>query len=322
MKRIIPLVLVFTALGLGVFGYSEHQRAKLLAGEVGQLKEQVAQLEAQVKKLTDEAASAARKNEILAAESASLRKKLREAAVAEPSGQVADNPTDRPRSRDERDGRGRGGAQGMMRRVFGDVITKMNLSEEDQNKLSELLAARGQSASDIVRQAAQNGQTDPAALVAAIKAKNAENDQQISALLGSQYAEFKAVQDSASDRNVLGRFNEQMTQSGSTLQDYQSTALNQVMSEERLKTQSGVMGAVGYFDPRVAAALPKSEVDSYIASQQQYYDNVLNRASGVLTPDQQKALSDSFSRSIQGMQRGAEWSRRRAQGGGPQPPGQ
>jgi hypothetical protein len=310
MKRILPVILLVTALGLGAFGFSEHQNAGALTAEVASLKDQVAKLQAQVKQLTDDLAAAKRKNDALTAESKALRDRLRNAASA-----TADATQD-DQNNQRRNGRGGGrGPQGMMRRAFGEVIAKMNLSEEQQNQLFDLLSARGQSAGDTIRQAIQNGQTDPASLIAAIKAKNAESDQQISALLGSNYAEFKKTQDSMGDSFVMGQFQNQLTQNGAPLQDYQSTALSQVMAEERLKMPSSVMGTLGYFDPRVASQLPKADVQSYIDSQKDYNKQVLQRVGSVLNADQQKALSDSLNRMVQFQERALQWGQRRGPGG-------
>jgi hypothetical protein len=280
------------------------------------LKEQVAKLEAQVKQLTDAAESAKKKNEILAAESASLRKKLREALTSS-ENQTADNP--QPDRQRNWGGRG-GGPRGMMRRAFGEVLAKMNLTEEQQNKLFDLLGSRADAASSVIQQALKNGQTDPASLIAAIKAKNSESDQQIAALLGPQYAQFKEAQDGVSDRFALSRFQDQITKSGAALQDFQSTAINQVMNEERLKNQQTVMGAVGFFDPRIANTLPQTEIDAYMSSQQDYSQRVQQRLMSVLNPDQQKALSDSLGQMVQMQQRGLQWARQRAQENQPPPP--
>jgi hypothetical protein len=170
--------------------------------------------------------------------------------------------------------------RGSIRRLYQDVGRDLNLSQEQANKLIELMADQQTRQFDTRRQPP----ADRAAARQTWQQLQEQNNKEVAALLGeSRMAEWKAYQQTLPQRSQVDAMGQQLENAGVPLSSDQRTQLVAALVEEAQLNPR----------PTFAAGLPQEEFAKQYNEWQDAYDkSVSERAKQVLSSDQYQRYSD------------------------------
>ncbi len=278
------------ALCAAVMWHSASMDAASLAG-------QVAQLKSDNDKLTADVASASEKIQALESESAQLR-----AARAMAGARLEPEPP-APAPAPPEESRPKPGFMAKMLRdpamrkmlatqqasalrgFYSDFVKQANMTPDEADKFFKLLSDRQMALMDSSASLMAGGSVD---MNAASAATNASNEA-IKDLLGPDlYGQYQDFEKTLGDRIQVQQFSQQLGAVGSPLQDYQSKALIQIMSEEQA-TLPNLQSATGSAMQQALSMTP-DQIDQYQQQMDVVNQRVYNRAMAFLTPPQLTAF--------------------------------
>jgi len=182
----------------------------------------------------------------------------------------------------------------MMDQLYGPLIKKMGLTPDEAAQLKDLLV-------DNTMKGAENasamfsglGSTNSAAAVKSLAAQQNATDEQVKALLGEErYAQYKAYQETASERMQLNAFKMQAGDDYN-LSEPQAEALLIFMKEERdnVAASTGLPLGDADKDPaKLQALFSGDKVDQLMQAQETIGQRVYERARTIFSPEQLQTL--------------------------------
>jgi hypothetical protein len=223
----------------------------------------------------------------------------------------------------------RGQQARMIGGAYEGLYKKLNLSTEDQQIVSDLLADRSSAAMEKAMKLF-GGKTDEATLTATrkeIEGIKAEHDTKLRGVLGEQkFNELSSYEKTMGEQRSVDSFARSMERSGTPLEPAKKDALLTIMQEERLKIAGdGIPDIGGGGGGGAAALLSPTEAKAKEAQEAQYETNVLARATqSGFTPDQVNGLQGSLKQRREGQAMRGAMGRAflggALGGGGAQPP--
>jgi hypothetical protein len=175
---------------------------------------------------------------------------------------------------------------GALRGFYSDFVKQAHLTPDEANHFFQLLQDRQMSLMDSSANLMSGSAVDVNAATAGINTAN----QALKDLLGPEgYREYQDFEKTLGDRIQVQQFSQQLGSVGSPLQDYQSQALIQIMSQESASLpnfQSGSGAGV-----QQALNMSPADIDRYSQQVEAMNQRVYNRAMAVLTPPQLTAFA-------------------------------
>ena len=189
------------------------------------------------------------------------------------------------------------------RMMYRDLAKELGLSDEETDKVMELLAARQAAASELALSGASGAKADPAK-----SAEVADFDAKIKALLGPEKAaKLNEYERTAGDRMAVRQYERSFTQAGLPLDETQSAGLLQIMKDERMKAPASPLESGGR-NPLAAMASMQdgAALEQALQTQRDLQQRVLARAHTVLSPDQMTAFESAQKQQLQMQEMGVK----------------
>jgi hypothetical protein len=262
------------------------------AGNAANLEKQIADLQAQNAKLTADLADANDRAKMLASESAQLR--AAQQTVQPAAAPVAAATPEQPKPKGNnfltqmlKDPSMRKAIASQqaaaLRGFYSDFVKQAHLSPDQADQFFKLLGDRMTTQMDLGANML-SGSGSAANIVSATNDSNAA----MKDLLGADgFSSFETYEKSLGSRIQVQQLGQQLSSEGIGLQDYQNTALTQIMTEEQ--------SAMPKFNTPGAnqqlSTMSDAQVDQYQQQLQTADQQIYNRAMSVLTPPQLSALS-------------------------------
>jgi hypothetical protein len=289
---ILLAVLVGCGLGSGVMWQKEAARATALA-------DLVTKMEAENTKLSQDLATATENAKTLESESAQLR-----AARAISGARLAPNPSDASDAEESPRPKPQSGFLAKMfkdpemrkmlaaqqtsalRGFYSDFVKQAHLTPDEADRFFSLLQDRQMALMD----SSANMMSGSAVDLKAASAAATTSDDAIKSLLGpDRFGQYQSFEKTLGDRIQVQQFSQQLGSTGAPLQDYQSQALIQIMSQERatlpsFQSNSGAGLAQGI-------SMTPDQISQYSQQIDAMNQRVYNRALSVLTPPQLSAFA-------------------------------
>lgn len=169
-----------------------------------------------------------------------------------------------------------------LRGLYSDFLKEAHLTPDQTDRFFQLLQDRQMALMDSSANMMSGGQVDPKAVSAATDTADAA----LKDLLGpDQFAQYQDFEKTLGSRMQIQQFNQQLAGEGMPLQDYQNTALTQIMSQENASIPSFKN------NPQDLANMSQSDVDQYSQQIDATNQRIYNRAMSVLTPPQLSAFA-------------------------------
>jgi len=295
MKRLIAPLVVLLTLSLIAALLVQERTSQKFDDKVGELSRALLKSQQQTKQLTVKLADSEQKQKILQTESEELRSRIKEYAAAAESEQKADAaPSPTPSAEPKN------GFSGMlkkmmadpemkkamaqqqmsfMRQYYNDFIKQAGLTPQEADKLFEILSKKQEAAMEAGSKVIQDG----------VKGATPPKDYQdeLKALLGDQRAaQFTNYEKTLPDRITLGQINQQLSSSGTQLNDAQTNSLLQIYSEERANSPAPSFKP----DPANPTNFSDAEMEQYFQQQADLNQRIALRANSILTPQQLEKL--------------------------------
>jgi hypothetical protein len=328
MKRTILLVLVIAAAGGLAVWFGNSQSEKRQAREAAQLKaqlEDISRAAAEEREARERAEHQLR--EIAKASDEVMSHSIaREAALAK--------AVEAGRSSEGEDGPGGSGDFGklfssmfkdpdmkkmiagqqrmMIDQLYGPLFKKLNLSPEESQAFRDLLAEHMGKATEMA--SVMFGKATPEErkeVTAKMAADNQAMEQTMKELLGPErYAQYQEYQQTAGERMQLSMFRQELLGSGAPVSDAQFENLLHLMGEE--KKQLSAAAGLDFPDGTKGQmpTMDEEQMDKILRLQEQVNQNVLSRASGVLSEPQLEAFGRHQSNQLQMVRFGLSMARK------------
>jgi hypothetical protein len=173
-----------------------------------------------------------------------------------------------------------------LRGFYADFVKQAHLTPDEADKFFQLLSDRQSALMDSSANMMSSGKLDTGAMTAATDTANAA----LKDLLGpDRFSAYQDFEKTLGDRIQVQQFCQQLGSTGAPLQDYQSQALIQIMSQEQanmpnLQSPDGA-GAQKALD------MSPADIDQYSQQLTAMNQRVYNRAMSVLTQPQLSAFA-------------------------------
>jgi hypothetical protein len=201
----------------------------------------------------------------------------------------------------------RSGQTRMISGVYDGLFKKLNLSEADQQVVSELISERNMAAFDKGRKLI-GAKADDATIAATrkeIETTKAEYDAKLRGVVGEQRFAEKTL----GEQRSVDSFARNLERKGVPLEPAKKEALLGIMQDERLKIAGDDIPDLGG-GPGMAVLLTEAEAKARQVQEDQYEANVMAQAAQAgLSPDQINALQDSFKQRREGQTMGRAFGR-------------
>jgi len=283
---VLLAVVTVCAVAAGAMWRAESSRADALEQELADLKAQNA-------KLSADAADAQEKAKMLESESEQLRAARSVAAApAAPEASPASTPEEtKPKNpfaalfKDPAMRKMMAAQQASaLRGLYSDFLKQAHMTPDETEKFFQLLQDRQMA---IMDQGANMMSGSAIDMNAATAATNT-TDTALKDLLGPQlYGQYQDFEKTLGPRVELQQFNQQLSGEGMPLQDYQNTALIQIMSEES-SAMPNLNGAGG---SQQLANMNDADINQFTQQIDATNQRIYNRAMSVLTPPQLAAFA-------------------------------
>jgi hypothetical protein len=176
--------------------------------------------------------------------------------------------------------------EGALRGLYADYLKGANLTPDQTEQFFKLLGDRQMALMDSSANALSGSGVDMNAATAATSAA----DDALKALLGpDQYAQYKGFEKTLGVRMQLNQLGQQLSGEGMPLQDYQSTALIQIMSQENAAMPN--FGA-GSGSPANFTTMTQADLDQYAQRLDATNQRIYTRAMSVLSGPQLTAFGN------------------------------
>lgn len=203
----------------------------------------------------------------------------------------------------------------MMNQLYDPLIKRLGLSAEEAGQFKELLADNMMNSAEKATSLLGTAQgTNHTEMVQAMAADQKAFDEQVKAFLGEdRYAQYKEYQTTAGERTQLNLFKQQNAGSEHPLTDQQTEQLLALMKEEKQNaaSQGGqVPSGMGNDSQSLQAVLSEEQGEKLIQTQTTINQRVLDRARGVLWPDQFTSFAQFQTNQLQMMRMGLSMARK------------
>ena len=170
----------------------------------------------------------------------------------------------------------------VLRGFYSDFVKQAHLTPDEVERFYQVLADRQTALMDSSANMMSGSAVDLKATTAVTNA----SDDALKQLLGpARYGQYQDFEKTLGDRIQVQQFSQQLGPVGAPLQDYQTQALIQIMSQERANLPSPQTGGAGM------ASLTPDQIDEYSKQVDAMNQRVYNRALSVLTPPQLSAFA-------------------------------
>jgi hypothetical protein len=209
--------------------------------------------------------------------------------------------------------------------MYGDLAKELGLAPDDAKQVMDIITERQMAMAEKGMQMFGKGQTDGASIEDAgkqVQADKAQYDGQLESILGKDgFAKFSEYERTVGDRMILQQYKQSFTASGVPLSDQQSAGLMGIMKEERLKQPPSPLDAGGQDIAGAMKALQDDQgLDKMLADQERFNQRVLDRARGVLSPDQILPFENAQKQWLDMQKFGMKMGREFMKGGGQNAP--
>ena len=323
MKNYALLVLSFLA-GAAVATVvlqTRHKSAEAVARVTGKQREELS--------TTREKASAAElkkveeKSAVLAAESATLRQKLQRLEVTA-TATPAPMPSAAPAESGQKNGLGNflgkmlenpetrkamAAQQAMaLRQFYSDFVKNARLTPAETEKFYDLLAQRQMSSMEAASALFKDGQDprDPALMKRVEEATGAMNEELAKSLGPERAGQFHDYEKTLADRMSLTQLNQQLTASGTALNENQTAGLLQIMSAQRAQEREASIVQPGNLR---SLNMTDEQTSAYFQRQEDLNTRVRANATSLLTPPQMQALEAAQKQQIEMQKMGIKMAR-------------
>lgn len=179
-----------------------------------------------------------------------------------------------------------------LRGYYSDFVKQANLTPDEAEKFFQLLQERQMALMDSSANMMAGGEVDMKAATAAANT----TDDALKDLLGSaRFGEYQDFEKTLGDRIQVQQFSQQLGAVGPPLQDYQSQALIQIMSQEQANLPNFKSGHGAGIQQ--ATNMNPADMDQFSQQIDAMNQRVYNRAMSVLTPPQLSAFA-SFQKNM------------------------
>ena len=281
---VLLAVVMVAGTAAGVMWWSESNRADALA-------KQLADLQAENAKLTADLADAKDRAQTLESESEQLR--AARALAAAPIEPVASPTPEQTKPKNPFAALFKDPAMRKMmaasqaaalRGLYSDFLKQAHLTPDETEKFFQLLQDRQTALMDQSADMMSGSSMDMNAASAATNTADAALKDLLGADRFSQYQDFEKT---LGPRMELQQFNQQLSGQGMPLQDYQNTALIQIMSQE----SSAMPNFNGAGGTQQLANMNDGDVSQLTQQIDATNQRIYNRAMSVLTPPQLSAFA-------------------------------
>jgi hypothetical protein len=183
--------------------------------------------------------------------------------------------------------------KGMMKTMYGSLFKELNLPAEQQKKLTELLLDAQMSGVESAGDLFKGEDAARTNAVNTLAEKQKATQAQIKSLLGEEkYAQYEDYQKTLADRMVLNQFQQQSAGTETELRDEQMQRLIALIKEERARIPPIIDEDPGKTADNLQKVLNPELFDKQMNWQEDLNKRVLERAGGVLTPEQLKEYGE------------------------------
>jgi regulator of replication initiation timing len=290
---------LLVAVGLGGVIYSKQTQLADLRRLVESHRAGTQDLSNELEKIKAELEELRKKNEAYKTESEQLRTMLAEAKTANPAA-----PADTAAA-EKKDGQAsfmKGMAkmftdpemkksmraqQSMgIRMMYGDLLKQLGLTGADADQFIDILTERQMTMAAEAMSAMGGDDPDKAAKIAKLADTTKQYDEQLKAVLGEKYNQFKDYEGSIGDRFMLQQWEGQFSSAGSPLESKQKDQLLGLIRDERAKTPDATLINNANPGQSIEAMRDDENIARMMAGQEQVNQRVLARARDFLNPDQ------------------------------------
>ena len=311
MKNVILSILLAGCAALGVACFVQEGKLQKQAAELAQTKQQLADLQTELKEKTD-AIEAAKESEAktkilqdtlnqsttVAAEQSKkaedLQKSITEAKTNNALSGISAMLKD-PKMREMMKAQQKAFIGPVISKQYADLFKQLNLTEEQQANLKDLLQKKMFAGSD-AGIALMDGSVDAsqrADLAKQAKSEKDAVDNEIKQALGDQnYQAFQTYEKTVPDRTTVSQFNDQLGGTSDALSADQQQQMIQAMSDARnnFNWTSGLNQQNPGANGDVASLLTDDSIDKFTQEREQFDNQFLASAQQFLTPQQLKAF--------------------------------
>ena len=306
MKNLVIAVLLIAAITLGALFFKEHRLHQTQAAQLAEAKARLAAVEAQVKEKSDAVENARFAEnkakilqETLTATAEHAEEKSKEVASLQAAAKT--NGAANPLAAMFKDPKMKEMIKSQQKLVMGPMIEKsyaglfkqLNLTPEQSTGLKDLLQGKMLVAADM-GMSLMDGSLDATKrteLAKQTKADTDEYDAQIKQFLGDEnFKAFESYEKLLPDRTEVGQFNDELSGTGLAMNAEQQQQLVQALNDER----TGFKWSTDYNnknpgDTDYASLFSEEKLATFAKEKEQFDNQFLNRAKGILTPDQYSA---------------------------------
>lgn len=327
----LPLVTSASAIVCAAVAWLQAHRATKLEKQITGVTAELREKQAEARQEAEVSANLKAQNDAYTAESAALRGKL---ASVEPAAQtpaadpvvaktspsraggmfeamddalhgMMNDPETRETMRQQQ--------RGMITQMYADFIKMRGMSALQSEQFIDLLLdkqmalATGDFQALSIQKQNATGRMDRAQ----IASLSAETDRQLQMLLGTGgYAEYQQYEQTTTDRTALMQVRQQFALNNTLLRDDQANALLQVLTEERLKAPESDLTSSARNADRMKVLTDPAVADQFYQGQAAMNQRVLNRAGGILQPDQLSVLESLQKQQLQVLKLNVEMARK------------
>jgi hypothetical protein len=196
--------------------------------------------------------------------------------------------------------------------MYGDLAKYLGLTPDEARQVLALITDRQMEQMNKSMALLNKGTLDAATLTEAGKqgeAAKADYDAALKDVLGKErFAKLQEYEKTMGERFALSQLRNQLSAGGMPLDDNQAAGLLSIMQEERARTPNPMAGNT---DPAAQAKLLQNGemMEGMFKSQEEYNRRVLDRARGVLSPDQLQAFETAQKQQADMQKMGLQMSR-------------
>ena len=205
--------------------------------------------------------------------------------------------------------------QGMMLdQFYGPLLKELGLSPDEAAKFKEMLLDRQMKGAELATSLMGGSQTNRTEMLNAMSAEHKAFDQELKDFLGdARFDQYKDYEKTLTERMQLNQFKQQMAGEATALTDNQTEQLLAIMSEEksRVSAASGQsFPEPGQSQAAVDAFSSDERLQALLDDQQQVSQRVIERAAGILSPEQLQSFGRFQTNQLQLMRMGMTMARK------------
>lgn len=319
----MPVIALLFALVAGAFTWQQRKRAQDLSTQIASLVSSVEEKDTVMQERAALIDRLRQENDSYIKESASLREKGTTLAEAPPEKTKPDSSLssadknrvefaaktlDDPRAR----ALIRQKESAVLRQIYGDFVTKSNLTGEQAEELLRLFLDEDMRQFDDDNNFLSGNGNSRESDAREWAARKAELDKQLKALLGEAgFTKWEAYEKTTGERQVLIHIREQLAINSAPLRQDQAETLLGILMEERARAPSALFDPGAREDPReiYRRLLEGNNADQYYREEKDFHQRVLGRTGTLLDAEQYEALENFQNQYVEVAKAGIEMAR-------------